>query len=86
MHMNPLARDTHPRAQDAQIAILRTLPAWRKLELLADCCESNRALMEAGLRSRFPNANDAEIQRMLLELVLGEEAAARIRLEARPSR
>ena len=81
-----LARDTDRSAQQAQIEILRSMPAWRKLELLADCCESNRALMEAGLRSRFPNVDDAEIQRMLLELVLGEEAAAMIRLESRPSR
>ncbi len=84
--MVTLARDTDRSAQRAQIEILRSMPAWRKLELLADCCECNRTLLEAGLRSRFPDADDAEIQRMLLELVLGEQTAAWVPLESRPSR
>lgn len=77
--MGFLARDTDRSAQNVQIEILRAMPAWRKLELLADCCESNRALMEAGLRSRFPDADDAEIHHLLLELILGKETAARVR-------
>ena len=77
VHMGTLARDTDSSAQRAQIEILRSLPAWRKLELLADCCETNRALMMAGLRSRFPDASEAELQRMLMDLVWGEEEAAR---------
>jgi hypothetical protein len=76
--MGFLARDTDRSAQNVQIEILRAMPAWRKLELLADCCESNRALMEAGLRSRFPDADDAEIHRLLMELILGKETAARV--------
>jgi hypothetical protein len=84
--MTPLARDTDRSAQQVQIEILRSMPAWRKLELLADCCESNRTLLEAGLRSRFPDADDTEIHRMLLELVLGEQTAARVALASRPSR
>ena len=77
--MGFLARDTDRSAQNVQIEILRAMPAWRKLELLADCCESNRALMKAGLRSRFPDADDAEIRRLLLELILGKETAALVR-------
>jgi hypothetical protein len=74
-----LARDTDRAAQAVQIEILRAMPAWRKLELLADCCESNRALLEAGLRSRFPEATDLEVRHMLVELMIGKRAAARIR-------
>lgn len=76
--MGTLARDTEGSAQRVQIEILRALPAWRKLELLADCCETNRSLMLAGLRSRFPNASDSELHRMLMDLLWGEELAARI--------
>jgi hypothetical protein len=76
--MGSLARDTESSAQDAQIEILRSLPAWRKLELLADCCETNRSLMTAGLRKRFPHASEAELHQMLMKLFWGEEAAARI--------
>jgi hypothetical protein len=61
------------------------MPAWRKLELLADCCQNTRALLEAGLRSRFPDSSDAEIQRMVLDLILGEETAARVRSESLPT-
>ena len=73
VHMGTLARDTDGSAQRARIEILRSLPAWRKLELLADCCETNRALMMAGLRSRFPVASESELQRKLMNLMWGEE-------------
>ena len=76
--MGFLARDTDRSAQAAQIEIFRSMPPWRKLELLGECCENTRALLEAGLRFRFPDSSDAEIRRMLLELMLGEEIAARI--------
>lgn len=80
--MGSLARDTDRSAQAAQIEIFRAMPPWRKLELLGDSCESTRALLEAGLRNRFPDSSDAEIRRMLLESMLGEEIVARIELES----
>jgi len=76
--MGTLARDTESSAQDAQIEILRSLPAWRKLELLADCCKTTRSLMMAGLRARFPEASETELHWMLMCLMWGEETAARI--------
>lgn len=76
--MGTLARDTEAVAEKAQIEILKTLPAWRKLELLGDACDTNRALMLAGLRSRFPNASDEELHRKLMGLLVGEDTAARI--------
>ena len=76
--MGILARDTEMSAEKAQIRILKELPAWRKLELLGDACDTNRALLLAGLRSRFPEASDAELHRLLMGLVVGEETAARI--------
>ena len=76
--MGKLARDTEDTAERAQIEILKTLPAWRKLELLGDACETNRALMLAGLRSRHPAALEDELHRMLMELLVGDETAARI--------
>jgi hypothetical protein len=76
--MGTLARDTEALAEKAQIEILKTLPAWRKLELLSDACDTNRALMLAGLRSRFPNASDEELHRTLMGLLVGEKAATLI--------
>ncbi len=76
--MGTLARDTESAAERAQIEILKALPAWRKLELLGDACETNRALMLAGLRSRFPAASEDELHRLLMGLLIGDETAARI--------
>ena len=76
--MVTLARDTSEAAERLQIEVLRALPAWRKLELLCDACETNRALLVAGLRSRFPKASDAEVHRLLMDLLVGEQTAARV--------
>ncbi len=73
--MGKLARDTDELAEEAQIAVLRALPAWRKLELLGDACDTNRALLLAGLRSRFSNLSEAELHRKLMDLLVGEEIA-----------
>jgi hypothetical protein len=76
--MGTLSRDTASSAEKTQIGILRRLPAWRKLELLSDACETNRALMVAGLRARFPSASEAELHRRLVGLLWGETTATRI--------
>jgi hypothetical protein len=76
--MGTLARDTEPSAERAQIEALRALPAWRKFELLGAACETNRALMLAGLRSRCPGASETELQQMLFKLLVGEETAKKI--------
>ena len=76
--MGALARDTTEAAERAQVEILRSLPAWRKLELLGDACEANRTLMMAGLRSRIPEASEEELHRLLMDLLWGEETATRI--------
>lgn len=65
-------------AEKTQIEILKALPAWRKLELLGDACETNRTLMLAGLRSRHPSASEGELHRKLMDLLVGEETAAQI--------
>ena len=52
--MGTLARDTDTSAEIVLIAVMKALPAWRKLELLDYACETTRALVLAGLRKRFP--------------------------------
>ena len=73
--MGTLARDTDRAAELVQIRILRAFPAWRKLELLNDACETARALALAGNRSRHPEASPAELHRRLMGLLLGENTA-----------
>lgn len=76
--MGSLSRDTASSAERVQIEILRRLPAWQKLELLSDACETNRKLMMAGLRSRYNVESEVELHRRFMALLWGEEAAARI--------
>ena len=76
--MGTLARDTARSAEKAQLEVLKTLPAWRKLELLDEACRTTRTVMMAGLHSRFPEVPEAEIRRMLMDLLLGEEIAERV--------
>ncbi len=76
--MGVLSRDTTRAAEQAQIQVFRAMPAWKKLELVADACETNRALMLAGLRSRHPSASEKELQRLLMGLLWGEAQATEI--------
>lgn len=77
-HMGTLASDTDVQSEEAQISVLRTFPAWRKLELLGDACDTNRALMMAGLRARFSELSEVELHRKLMELLVGSEMAEKI--------
>jgi hypothetical protein len=76
--MGVLARDTDKTAERAQIAILKSLPAWRKLELLDDACVTTRTMVTAGLRFRYPNLSNPDLHRMLMDVLVGEETAERI--------
>ena len=73
----PLARDTHPKAEELQLDIYRRMPVWRKLELVEDSMRSAEILAIAGLRRRHPEAGEAELRRRLMDLVLGSEIASR---------
>jgi hypothetical protein len=76
--MGVLARDTDKTAEKVQIAILKSFPAWKKLELLNDACVTTRTVVKFGLRSRFPGLSDSDLHRMLMDLLVGEETAERI--------
>ena len=69
--------DTTREAEAAQHALLRAMPPWRKLELWAELCASARALTEAGLRRRFPTADDREIRMRLFATWLDRDTMIR---------
>lgn len=73
-----LAADTDPRAERVQIDILRRMPAAEKMALVAGAIQTSRTLALAGLRRRFPTASADELHRRLMDLLLGEELAARV--------
>ena len=75
--MTNLFPDTSPAAQQVLIDLLRPLPAWRKLRMVADMNATMRVLALVGLRERYPEAGPEELRRRLADLLLGEELAAK---------
>ena len=76
--MTALYSDTHPKMEALQIKLLREVPAWRKMEMLAQLNASARTLALSGLRQRHPNAGEGELRRRLAGLLLGDELAQKV--------
>jgi hypothetical protein len=76
--MTTLWPDTHSSAEQVQMDLMRRMPAWRKLELMAEMGETLHALALAGLRQRYPNDSPAHRKRRLAELMLGPELAVQV--------
>ena len=76
--MGTLSRDTDWETERVLFEIMRALPSWKKLALLDDACATAHALALAGLRARHPTASEDALHRMLMDLLLGEETAARV--------
>lgn len=76
--MSPLYSDTDPKVETLQIKMWREASPTRKMNMLAQLNASARILALAGLRSRFPNANEIELRRRLADLILGEELARKV--------
>lgn len=76
--MARLFADTHPDAEVVMLRIYREMPAAQKFELLRKLNQMARTLALQGLRERYPKADDAELHRRLMDIVLGEELAATV--------
>ena len=70
--------DSHPDVEKMQVAILRSMPSWRRFRLVSDLIVTGRKLALAGLRERFPGATAAELQRRFATLILGAELANKV--------
>jgi hypothetical protein len=70
--------ETRPEIERLQIEKMRQEPAWRKLEMVCQLNDIVRALALSGLRRRHPQASSETLRRMLADLLLGEELAARV--------
>ena len=76
--MTSLYSDTHPEMEALQIQLWRQASPTRKMSMLAQLNASARVLALAGLRSRYPRADEAELRRRLAELLLGNELAHKV--------
>jgi hypothetical protein len=80
--MTALYPDTHPKMEALQIQLWRQANPTKKMNMLAQLNASARMLALTGLRSQYPQANQAELRRKLADLLLGEELARKVYGEA----
>ena len=76
--MRTQSPDTSPEAERVLIELLRQTPPWRRLQLADRMSATARSLCLAGIRSRHPQATEAEIRRRFAEIHLGPELAAKV--------
>jgi hypothetical protein len=69
--------DTHPEIEEMRLKLLREMPGWRKLQLMAQMSQAVKRLALIGLRERYPDDPPEKIKRRLADLMLGEELAER---------
>ena len=76
--MATLYSDTHPQIEALQIELWRRASPTHKMNMLAQLNASARMLALTGLRSRHPQASEAELRRRLADLLLGEDLARKV--------
>ena len=74
----PRVSDTSEDARQVHYRVLRAMSPTRKLVLVEDANRTARRLAMAGIAMRHPEATPAERVRLLMDLVLGAELAARV--------
>lgn len=65
--------DTHPQIQARMDAWHRSLSPTERCELLREAWATARELQLAGLRARFPDESDEQLELRLAERWLGKE-------------
>ena len=75
--VSTLSADTSSEIERLQIELLRQMPPWRKMALLASMGQTVRTLALTGLRQRYPDETPDQHRRRLADLLLGPELAAR---------
>ncbi len=76
--MTQVFPDTPPETERVLFAMLREMPPWRKLEMVAQLNQAGRELALAGLKMRYPNATPDELRRRLADILLGNDLATRV--------
>lgn len=70
--------DTHPKAEQRNLEMLRALTVQQRWEMTARMHRSGRALLAAALRAQFPTASEDEIVCRVTVRLYGREVAARL--------
>lgn len=73
-----LSRDTSAEAEAVQIALLRQAPVGKRLRAAAEMSLAVKQLARVGVEGRHPGASEREIRRLLADVLLGPELAAKV--------
>jgi hypothetical protein len=71
--MKPLSLDTSAEAQDLIFEMLGRASTSKKLALTFELTQTTRLMVLAGVRRRFPNADESELRRRLIAKLLSRE-------------
>jgi len=78
--MRALSRDTSSAATQVQVEILRGMTPGQRLGLATRMSDDARALSAAGIRHRHPEYSADEVRSALLDVMLGADLAAHVRI------
>lgn len=70
--------DTDPEIERVLIDLARATPDWKKFEQVAAMTAACRRLALVGLRDRYPQATEEELQRRLAAVVLDRETVIKV--------
>ncbi len=70
--------DNNPETERVWVQLMRQMPVWRRLELVAEMNATVRLLSLSGLQRRYPQATPQDLQRRLADLLLGADLAGRV--------
>jgi hypothetical protein len=71
-------QDTDPRQRERYFELLRGLSPAERLRKAADLTQAVRWMAEAGIRQRFPRADETEVRVRLAERLYGRQVAQRL--------
>ncbi len=75
--------DTHPKIEQMQIGLIRKMPSWKKFAAVDDLNETVKTFALSGIRLKHPEATAVQIQRMLADILLGQDLAKKAYSHAR---
>ena len=70
--------DTTAAAEKARLSALRAMTPERRFSMALGWSQSIRDMSRAGLRERFPDHSEEQLNRLMAERLLGPELAAKV--------
>ena len=73
--MNGYYSDTDPKIEQIQIELICKMPSWKKFAAIDDLNETVKTFALSGIKQRHPGATAVQLQRMLADILLGQDLA-----------